>query len=412
MKKTNKLILVAFAVTALLGLNSCATSKKEKAPAVDPNVFVKEMTLAEAAAPYGFKVGGAIGASEIGNQKYKNMISSDFNSVTATNELKAYSLLDPSRSFGKDKAVLRWGNADYICEWAQECGIGVRGHVLVWDAYMPDWYFREKFDRNNDFVDSDTMKERLRDYIFEVVTHFETKFPGVVYCWDVVNEAVGDGPADYQAGDARHVRSSRNGGANLFYQVIGPDYVEFAFKCAREAVNSVNPDIKLFYNDYNTFMPYKRSAICELVKSINKDEKLCDGVGMQGYIGGYGSQNGCMNPGDIYSVKDAILTYAKLGVEVQLTEVALRNYENDEVTAKRHCDFYASFFKMLKSINTPESSPLTCVAIWGLVDNPSLDKNNYSYKMNGPYCGLYDWRMNYKEDFKAVYKILTASDSE
>ena len=56
--------------------------------------------------------------------------------------------------------------------------------------------------------------------------------------------------------------------------------------------------------------------------------KLTDGVGMQGYIGGYGTQSGCMNIDDIQKITTAIEKYADLGVEVQLTEMAVRNYNN------------------------------------------------------------------------------------
>ena len=34
-----------------------------------------------------------------------------------------------------------------------------------------------------------------------------------------------------------------------------------------------------------------------LAKQLGK--KLCDGLGMQGYVGGYGQQAGCMSPNDI-----------------------------------------------------------------------------------------------------------------
>ena len=78
------------------------------------------------------------------------------------------------------------------------------------------------------------MKKRMQMYIEEVMTHFETKYPGVIYCWDVVNEAVADNTGEFESSDARHVRQVRDENTNLFYDHIGPDYVELAFKYAYE----------------------------------------------------------------------------------------------------------------------------------------------------------------------------------
>ena len=51
---------------------------------------------------------------------------------------------------------------------------------------------------------------------------------------------------------------------------------------------------------------------------------------------------------------------------------------------------------------------VTNITIWGLIDQPFLAKDNYSYRQNGPYCGLFDERMNYKESFDLVYEELMA----
>ena len=112
--------------------------------------------------------------------------------------------------------VMKYREGDEIVRFAQENGIKVRGHVLVWDNYMCDWFFREGYTNDGAYVDEETMKARLKYYIDEVITHYETEFPGVVYCWDVVNEAVGDG-GDYKADDPRRVRYDRYGTENLFY---------------------------------------------------------------------------------------------------------------------------------------------------------------------------------------------------
>lgn len=379
-------------------------------------------SLNELALQHGFTVGAAIGAGQMGYSAYKDMTAWHFGSLTATNEMKAYSLLDQAASQKSENGmpVMNYDMADKIVAFAQENGMGVRGHVLVWDAYMSDWFFREGYSWSGAYVNQETMKARLQYYIEEVMTHFEEKFPGVVYCWDVVNEAVGDGTSDYAAGDTRHVRTARNGAGNPFYTYVGEDYVELSFLYAKNTVEKLqkkNPDvdIKLFYNDYNTFYDEKRNAIIELVKSINSyakdeegnDKKLCDGVGMQSYIGGYGKQDGCMNSSDLNRVKTAIEMYADLGLEVHATELAVRNYKDDEETLKKHAEFYGKLFQIYAEANKDGRNIVTNVSIWGLQDNPYMSKDDYSYKMNGPYCGLFDKNLCVKDSFREVYKVLS-----
>ncbi|MBR1638605.1 MAG: endo-1,4-beta-xylanase [Treponema sp.] len=404
MKKTKLMMLALF--TALLmtaGFSSC-TSKAT--PAAESLSESENQHLYELAAKHGFKMGAVISAQSVARKNYTDMVKADFNSITGSNEFKAYSLANQQLSMKSENGMpaMVYTGADSIAKFAQENGIGIRGHVLVWDAYMPDWFFREGYTRTNDFVDRETMCARLQYYIEEVIFHFETNFPGTVYCWDVVNEAVADGTNECKADDPRHVRTSRSGTSNLFYDVIGPDYVELAFKYARDAVNKVNPDIKLFYNDYNTFYSGKRDAITKLIQSINKDEKLCDGVGMQGYIGGYGKQAGCMNPNDIKLVREAINHYASLGLEVQLTELALRNYDKDKMA--EHEAFYKDFFTMLAAINTPDKIKLTGVSIWGLTDDPTASPSSYGYKMNGPFCGVYNAMLKKKGEYNSIVNAL------
>ena len=373
-------------------------------------------SLSKLSEKHGFTLGGCLSYSQLRDAGYLLKLSKHFSSVTATNEMKAYSLLDQraSRRTEDGMPAMNYTQADKMVEWAQKNGIGVRGHVLVWDAYMLDWFFHEDYDTTKPYADQNTMRLRTEYYIREVITHFEEKFPGVVYCWDVVNEAVGESILEYQFHDNRRVRTKRDNKDNPFYLYMGSDYVEYAFLYARNTVEELGADIKLFYNDYNTFNTEKMLAIRNLVKSINnfafdangEARKLCDGVGMQGYIGGWGTQTGCMNESDLTAIKNAINAYAYLGVEVHITEMAVRNYEKDK--SHEHAVFYAKLFNMIKTIQKEKNSPVTNVTIWGLIDQPNLPKDNYSYRQNGPYCGLFDEKMNYKESFELVYQELMA----
>ena len=361
----------------------------------------------------GFKLGAPISFYQMNDLAYLTMVARHFNSVTPTNELKAYSLLDQWNSRRSEDGMPRMNftQADRMVNWAQMNGVGVRGHVLVWDAYMTEWFFHEDYDVSKPFASPEVMRERTRSYIEQVITHFEEKFPGVIYCWDVVNEAVGDSIADYDPSDARHIRTTRGGTPNLFYRYLGKDYVEFAFLCARDTVDRLGADITLVYNDYNTFYAEKRMAISALLESINtyaqnedgSYRRLVDAVGMQGYIGGYGQQAGCMNDNDIEYIRASIRAYADLGYEVHVTEMAVRNYDIKQ--AALHVDFYGRLFEMFVSMNE-DTVRLTGVSIWGLCDNPYMPTTDYSYKQNSPYCGLIDNKYLPKPETYAVIEAL------
>lgn len=371
-------------------------------------------SLNEMAEPHCMLMGAPLSYSQLRKDDYLALIKKHFGSITATNEMKAYSLLDERASRAADDGmpVMNYKQADAMVGWAQANGLKVRGHVLVWDAYMCDWFFREGYSKTKDYADTETISRRTEYYITEVITHFEEKFPGVVYCWDVVNEAVGDGLTEYLPGDPRHLRTVRNGGVNLFQKYMGNDYVEKSFLYARNAVEALGADIKLYYNDYNAYFSDKAAAIQALVSSINsyaKDEKgefrkLIDGVGMQGYIGGYGTQSGCLVDSHIMMIKNAILGYRKLGMDVQITEMAIRNF--DPSNSDQHAQYYAKMFEMFASLNTPEDIALNAVSIWGLVDNPDEPKGSYNYNLNSPYGGLFDENLGEKTAMQMVVDVL------
>jgi endo-1,4-beta-xylanase len=101
----------------------------------------------------------------------------------------------------------------------------MRGHVLIWHAEMPAWL--KELDPTRDEA-----MAILRDHIFTVVGHFREEFPGLVTQWDVVNEGIDNDATRRQ---------------NVWQKWIGDDYMDLAFRWAREATG---PDVLLFYNDY------------------------------------------------------------------------------------------------------------------------------------------------------------------
>jgi len=409
MKKCFALLLAfALCLTLLpakgLALGECGTTKDD---------YVSLTSLTQ---PHGFLMGASYNYMQVvSDPTYLDFVKSHFATVTCTNETKAYSLLNQRGcQMSKDgMPVMNYAQADTMVAWAQENGLHVRGHVLVWDAYMCDWFFREGYWNDGAYVDQETARARTKSYIEQVITHFEETYPGIIFCWDVVNEAIGDNANEWDGKDARHLRTVRSGVDNLFKTYVGDDYVEFAFLCAKDTVEKLGADITLFYNDYNMFFAEKRQAALALVESINtyavdadgSCRKLIDGIGMQGYIGGYGTQNDCLNDSHITRIQDSIHLYAQAGMQVHITEMAVRNFLDDEATVALHADYYGRLFEMFKTVNSGEGKPLTCVAIWGLTDAPNA--TGYNYNLLSPYGGLITEKYQIKTAFDTVHRVMS-----
>ena len=402
-------VLMCVILLVLVPVSSLAVGEAGKTK--DDYVCLNSLTE-----PYGFLMGASFNYKQAtSDPAYLDFVKTHFASLTCTNETKAYSLLNQSGcKVSKDgMPIMNYYQADKMVQWARDNGLKVRGHVLVWDAHMCDWFFREGYDSNAPYADQETIRARTRSYIEQVITHFEEKFPGTVFCWDVVNEAIGDSAKEWDGKDARHLRTVRSGNDNLFKTYLGDDYVEFSFLCAKDTVEKLGADIKLFYNDYNMFFTDKRQAALALVESINtyaKDEngeyrKLIDGIGMQGYIGGYGKQQDCMEDSHITRIQASINLYARAGMEVHITEMAVRNFQNDEPTVALHADFYGRLFEMFKQVNSGETKPLTCVAIWGVMDAPTA--TGYNYNLISPYGGLITEKYEIKNSFDTVHAVMS-----
>lgn len=91
-------------------------------------------------------------------------------------------------------------------------------------------------------------------------------------------------------------------------------YIPFAFETAA----AVDPDAKLYYNDYNIeYAGSKASAAVALIEMVQAYGAKIDGVGLQGHfiVGQTPSES---------TLLSQIETYAALGLEVAYTEVDVR----------------------------------------------------------------------------------------
>ena len=299
-----------------------------------------------------FTIGFASTVSEAAPSLHE-LLNQQFNSLTIGNELKPDSLLDYETCISdpkyNDNPAISFKNAAYLLEFAKESGIPVRGHTLVWHAQTPRWFFAEGYSTLEDapLVSKELMLKRMENYIKNVLELAEVEYPGLIYAWDVVNEAieVGDGQEDW-------IRSKENN----WYETIGGEYVEKAFEYARKYAK---PNVKLFYNDYNTDIPSKVTAIYRLLEKL-KAKNVIDGVGLQSHIG--------MDSPVITDIENSIRKYAELDLEIQITELDVWLTDNSEKSLMEQASRYKRFMSTIKYLKKSEAANITNVTFWGITD--------------------------------------------
>lgn len=389
--------------------NQTQTPAPTVAPPVDTPKPTASITLPEDSLKElsSFKIGTVVNYDKTQDVNFTALAKQQFDVVSFENEMKGWLLDVEASKAGNGDPVCDFTQADEMVEWAIENGLKIRGHVLIWAASTRDAFFYEGYDTSGKLVDKDTLLQRMKSYEELVITHFEEKYPDTVIAWDVVNEAISDSaPIDSTTGLRLNV------GGNKFYDIIGGDFIKYAFQYAKEAVAKTGKDIKLFYNDFNTFQGSRTDCMIDLINYLNKDEKLLDCMGMEGYVLTYWP--------DASDVLRAMKRFAECGVQVGINELCVRlnddiakdhNRKHETVTEEEIADHAEKFKKMFEAyctFNKEYPNTLTNVSIWALLDRPDLidNKEHYDYSVYGTHSGLFTEKFEPKTAFFNVIDVL------
>ncbi|AYY14900.1 endo-1,4-beta-xylanase [Actinobacteria bacterium YIM 96077] len=278
-------------------------------------------TLRGAADEQGLRIGAAVANGPLSNEsQYRDVLSTEYNGVTAENSMK-WESLQPSQG------QFNWSDADEIVDFAQSNGQSVHGHTLVWHSQTPNWVQN---------LQGQDLQDAMENHINTVMG----RYAGDVESWDVVNEPIGD--------DA-NLRNS------FWMQELGEDYIAEAFQIARSA----DPNAKLYINDYNIDgINAKSDAYYDLVSDLLDQGVPIDGIGFQGH----------RVLGDVpSSLEDNIRRFAQLGLEVQLTEIDIRiDTPASDSELEQQRDNYEEMVNACVSVNG-------CVGVttWGITDRHS-----------------------------------------
>lgn len=209
--------------------------------------------------------------------QYRQILSDQFQRLTPEYELQ-WAALAPVRG------QTNFSQVDVLVNFAMQHSMDVYGHALVWYMSTPGWL-------NN--LSKDKLNTELQTHIASVVGRYKS----VINAWTVVNEAIAD--------DASGFRKC------LFYDVLGNDYINTAFRAAHAA----DPNATLFYNDGN-FEGYngKTIAIYDMLRISIAAGVPIHGIGFQSHYLGWDY------PGRANITKTMDL-FASLGLRIRLTEI-------------------------------------------------------------------------------------------
>jgi len=284
-----------------------------------------DCTLRQSAAAAGVDVGAAVGPHLIdGDPEYGPVLTREFSSVTAENVMK-WQPLQPT------PGVYDFAGADQLVDFAENSGMAVRGHTLIWNQQLVD--------STPDWVEAITDPTALRAAMADHITTVVTRYAGRVDAWDVVNEPLETG------GSALY--------ENHFFQVLGPGYIAEALELAHAA----DPDALLFINDVLVSLAGpKFDALLALVQDLLAAGAPLHGVGIQGHY---------LFPPDPVQLQANIAALAATGVIVEITEldILLGGGGTLDEKRQRQADYYFGVFSACLAVPGCQR-----VTTWGFTD--------------------------------------------
>ena len=314
----------------------------------------------------------------------KNIVTSEFNSITPENSLK-WMFLQPFPN------KFNFGAADKYVELGIKNNMHIVGHALVWHNQLAD--FMKTTGSRSEF------KKHVENHINTVVSRYK----GKIDAWDVVNEAFNENGSLRQS---------------VFKKQMGDNYIEDVFKLAETA----DPDADLIYNDYNLYKPAKRAGVLKMVKKLQENGTKINAIGVQAHWR--------LNSPSLMEIEQIILDISDLGVEVMFTELDVTVLPNPwelvgaEVTqnfskfegdpkmdpypkalpksvekqlAKRYEDIFKLFIKHQDKISR--------VTFWGVMDKHSW-LNDWPIKGRTNYPLLFDRNYQPKKAYNKLINLI------
>ncbi len=225
-------------------------------------------------------------------------------------------------------------NADWMFDFAKRHGMQLRGHVLVWQEALPSWM---------NSITAANAKAVMTNHIRKVMEHYR----GKLHSWDVVNEAI----------------AFRNQGGELrespFLRLIGPDYVEIAFRTAAET----DPNALLVYNENhleydNADDQFRRDTLLKQLKQWTSRKVPIGALGLQSHL-----RTGNV-PFSASKLSDFLQRVSDLGLKLIVSELDVAERGSESSVSDRDRAIEKTLDQYLNTVL--KNNAVIAVVTWGL----------------------------------------------
>ena len=314
-------------------------------PAAPPNQALAPSTgvtgpasLGAHAAAHGILYGCAVDVRALAaDTAYATLIQDQCRIVVAENSMKWGPLRPTPTTYNFDPA-------DALVDFAERNRMKIRGHNLAWHRDNPRWF------------DATATATNARQML---VSHIETvvgRYAGRMHSWDVVNEAI-----EVKDGRADGMRNS------IWLQLAGDDYIELAFRTARDA----DPQALLTYNDYGIEAEtpeaeQKRQAVIGMLRRMVARRVPVDAVGVQSHLSAMAAPASGTGPTYGDGLMRFIAAARELGLQVFVTEMDVNDRAVPANIPFRDAAVAATYKQYLDLILTDPA--VRAVLTWGITD--------------------------------------------
>lgn len=293
---------------------------------------IGEAPLKELAAAKGLIYGAAARRMELKDKSFAASFIQDCGIITPSWEFRRRMLNPSPDSFN-------FTPADSMVQWAKAHSMLLRGHTLVYQKSMPQW-FSQQVNRQN-------VERLLVQYIETVVG----RYAGQMHSWDVVNETI------FPQGGGLYRMQNID-----WLQWLGLDFYDLVFR----ATAAADPNALLVFNE-DWLEPdteegeAKRVAVLKVLEKLKSQGTPIDALGIQSHLWLKDQK-----PLNQQKIRNFLSEVASLGLKIMITELDVqdRHLPQDITTRDR---IVAQAYEDYLSVVLDEPAVIAVIT-WGLSD--------------------------------------------